>query len=543
MSGIGDYIHYRAINYVKYGTGRAPNYGPTTANWAVADQKARLMEVAKISKSNGLGKDGKKFARYIEWLMRPPDARSNGYPDGESAELYNLAWEALVPFLEQEFGYAADRISRASGNIFALIGGVNGFNKIKIKKDQKSIYASTIVKRLDAIQQAISRGKYTIVDKLTGNTKDVSYTRSELEELIAFYDKLNDMKSKLGQEIQSKLDAVQIQQNGNVRQVLQDSQLAIPLDKSISDFVDQINSLSSLGRGAAAQYKGQLFEWMVVAAAYIAQGLSGDALKEAIAVGIGNASALNGGIFNTSWTGKNTTSVQYDSKDFISSADLSKILSNNYQQVGDLYVANNATQDKVDVQISMPSTGIKTLNLSIKNKNLTAPHAQPVDLVKDSPLLVMLASLQNHEFVNHYLNQHMEHAYRADTTYLMNKASFAYNETARVLTLSIVERAFRGYKQNAAAKADIFVINDNITGKVQIIDIADILTDLLTMDMNSMLSYVKIQPDLMTLTFPNTWSENSAEDRINKILADIHNMKVVVNIASNYFSKNLNISI
>lgn len=543
MSGIGDYIHYRAINYVKYGTGRAPNYGPTTANWAVADQKARLMEIAKISKSNGLGKDGKKFARYIEWLMRPPDARSNGYPDGESAELYNLAWEALVPFLEQEFGYAVDRISRASGNIFALIGGVNGFNKIKIKKDQKSIYASTIVKRLDAIQQAISRGKYTIVDKLTGNTKDVSYTRSELEELIAFYDKLNDMKSKLGQEVQSKLDAVQIQQNGKVRQVLQDSQLAIPLDKSISDFVDQINSLSSLGRGAAAQYKGQLFEWMVVAAAYIAQGLSGDALKEAIAVGIGKASALNGEIFNTSWTGKNTTLVQYDPKDFISSADLSKILSNNYQQKEGLYVANTATQDKVDVQISMPSTGIKTLNLSIKNKNLTAPHAQPVDLVKDSPLLVMLASLQNHEFVNHYLNQHMEHAYRADTTYLMNKASFAYNETARVLTLSIVERAFRGYKQNAAAKADIFVINDNITGKVQIIDIADILTDLLIMDMNSMLSYVKIQPDLMTLTFPNTWSENSAEDRINKILADIHNMKVVVNIAPSYFSKNLNISI
>lgn len=542
MSGIGDYIHYRAINYVKYGTGRPPNYGPTTANWAVADQKARLMEVAKISKSNGLGKDGKKFARYIEWLMRPPDARSNGYPNGESAELYNLAWEALVPFLEQEFGYAADRISRASGNIFALIGGVNGFNKIKIKKEQKSIYASTIVKRLDAIQQAISGGKYTIVDKLTGNTKDVRYTKSELEELIAFYDKLNDMKSKLSQEVQSKLDAVQIQQNGKVRQVLQDSQLAIPLDKSISDFVDQINSLSSLGRGAAAQYKGQLFEWMVIAAAYIAQGLSGDALKEAIAVGIGNASALNGGIFNTSWTGKNTTSVQYDSKDFISSADLSKILSNNYQQVGDLYIANNATQDKVDVQISMPSTGIKTLNLSIKNKNLTAPHAQLIDLVKDSPLLAMLTSLQNHEFVNHYLNQHMEHAYRADTTYLMNKASFAYNETARILTLSIVERAFRGYKQNAA-KADIFVINDNITGKVQIIDMADILTDLLTMDMNSMLSYVKIQPDLMILTFPNTWSENSAEDRINKILADIHNMKVVVSIAPSYFSKNLNISI
>jgi hypothetical protein len=137
----------------------------------------------------------------------------------------------------------------------------------------------------------------------------------------------------------------------------------------------------------------------------------------------------------------------------------------------------------------------------------------------------------------------MEHAYRADTTYLMNKASFAYNETARVLTLSIIERAFRGYKQNAAAKADIFVINDNITGKVQIIDIADILTDLLTMDMNSMLSYVKIQPDLMTLTFPNTWSENNAEDRINKILTNIHNMKVVVNIAPGYFSKNLNISI
>lgn len=542
MSGIGDYIHYRAINYVKYGTGRAPNYGPTTANWAVADQKARLMEVAKISKSNGLGKDGKKFARYIEWLMRPPDARSNGYPDGESAELYNLAWEALVPFLEQEFGYAADRISRASGNIFALIGGVNGFNKIKIKKEQKSIYASTIVKRLDMIEQALSKGSYSVVDKLTGNTKDVRYTESELNELQTFYTKLMVMKRQLSQEVQSKLDAVQIQQNGKVRQVLQNAQLDIPLDQSIYDFVNQINSLSSLGRGAAAQYKGQLFEWMVVAAAYIAQGLSGDALKEAIAVGIGNASALNDGIFNTSWTGKNTTSVQYDSKDFISSADLSKILSNNYQQVGDLYVANNATQDKVDVQISMPSTGIKTLNLSIKNKNLTAPHAQPVDLVKDSPLLVMLASLQNHEFVNHYLNQHMEHAYRADTTYLMNKASFAYNETARVLTLSIVERAFRGYKQNAA-KADIFVINDNITGKVQIIDMADILTDLLTMDMNSMLSYVKIQPDLMTLTFPNTWSENSAEDRINKILANIHNMKVVVNIASSYFSKNLNISI
>lgn len=542
MSGIGDYIHYRAINYVKFGTGRAPNYGPTTANWAVADQKARLMEVAKISKSNGLGKDGKKFARYIEWLMRPPDARSNGYPDGESAELYNLAWEALVPFLEQEFGYAADRISRASGNIFALIGGVNGFNKIKIKKEQKSIYASTIVKRLDMIEQALSKGSYSVVDKLTGNTKDVRYTESELNELQTFYTKLMVMKRQLSQEVQSKLDAVQIQQNGKVRQVLQNAQLDIPLDQSIYDFVNQINSLSSLGRGAAAQYKGQLFEWMVVAAAYIAQGLSGDALKEAIAVGIGNASALNDGIFNTSWTGKNTTSVQYDSKDFISSADLSKILSNNYQQVGDLYVANNATQDKVDVQISMPSTGIKTLNLSIKNKNLTAPHAQPVDLVKDSPLLVMLASLQNHEFVNHYLNQHMEHAYRADTTYLMNKASFAYNETARVLTLSIVERAFRGYKQNAA-KADIFVINDNITGKVQIIDMADILTDLLTMDMNSMLSYVKIQPDLMTLTFPNTWSENSAEDRINKILANIHNMKVVVNIASSYFSKNLNISI
>ena len=187
------------------------------------------------------------------------------------------------------------------------------------------------------------------------------------------------MKRELAADVQAQLDAVQIQ-NGpnNIREVLKETNSSLDLNGSLRDFVNQINQLSSLGRGAAAQYKGKLFEWMVVAAACIAQGLVGDSLKEAIAVGIGKASNISGSL-SSMFLGDTATAVTYDPKDFISSADLSSVLSSNYSKIGELYVANKASKDKVDVQISLPSGMGKVLNLSIKNKNLISQHAQPVD--------------------------------------------------------------------------------------------------------------------------------------------------------------------
>lgn len=510
-SAIGDYIHYRANNYLHYGINRIPEGPSGGAGDALKVQRTMLEQALNQSRNKGINKNNSlELTRRLRWLMEPTmDAVTSKVP----AEDYNLLWNLLIPFFQQEFGEAAEQIQRSTANISAG-PSVDNFKKIKQKANQDFMYASTIRDRLRSIREAIRVGQYTITD-VDGNSRKIKYTQKELDLLINLKKSIEKDISDLEATVRSKFASAQIGENGQWAK--RGQQLDIDSMKGI---VDKVNLLSTLGRGTVNLYKGTLFEYMIAVAPLIGQKLTLTAVKNAI------DSCVKGG---------EKTSVTYDPAMFSDKINLANVLSSNYKINDGLWEANKSSQDKVDVTITLgEGDQAQTLNISAKNKNIRGEHAQPIKLTESSPMLALLASLGNNAFVNHYLNQAVDHPYAGVSTFMGNLTGDVYNDMKKIMALSLAEKALRGYK-TGANQADVFVLNDNATGMITVKNIADILEDFIGRDYSSLIVEDQNGNTLSQLCIPMSWSEAGAYDRITKVLAAVHNIKLTISITPSYF--------
>ena len=523
MTGIGDYIHYTTINYLNYGTAHK-GQTPIPLEPALSAQKQKIQNAIRNSQ-NAMGQNGasamQDLVNKIEFIFRPPDPHILGEL-GLAYNEYEMVWnDVLMPYFQSKWVNAEQRISQSLGNVFSDLPPLG----ITTIKPGTQIKASTIMSRVKKIGDVLGKG-YRIVDG-----EQIMLSEAEMNQLSRFYDELMLLMEQLDEATLNQLNSVwagaNTTKNGITRlQWYGDKQLTP--SAQLQAIVDKLNLAIAVSKGTASLQRGELFEDVILAAFYMGKNLSQEAIKKAIAEGIGG----NG---TNAVVGGNATSVEYDGRNFGPEVDLSKIVPNNgYQQINEtLYKSTLASQNKVDVQLRLiPSQ--EPIKISAKNVNLTGKSARPISLLSSAPLLAMMANLGSHTFVNHYLNQHSHTAVGVKHKDLYLSAQGIYGETSQLMTLSILEQAFRGYKQGVD-KADVFLINDNLRGRVSFYSIGDILAKFLT-NFESYQQYLLMEPDLMSIYFLSVWHPDGYQERINNMLASIARIKMSVHLLPQLFT-------
>lgn len=505
-SRIGDYIHYHTINYLTYGTNRVEKSISPQA--AIAEQKENLRRHIAASQKLGLnGNDTARLTRILNTFMRPLQDPSQ-YLDGESPEEYEEIWNILLEFFTSEFGIAKDVVYKDTLNI---IGNplVTGIKRIKPEKGAKNVLPSTLQGRIDLIYNALMAGK----------ANENLYTKEQLQQIEKAYADVIAEKEKMERKGITQLQRLSLTGSKRINK-------KIPLEDA-KGLIKAINNAARLSSATANLQKGTLFEYLIAVAPLIGKGLTGQALRDSVLSALGRSGPYSGGTISLSQAmGSSKTSVQFDKNSFLNLSDSQWkqiFTTNNYHLNDNLYIANSPSFDKVDVTLTF-SPGKPPVQISAKNVNLTGRFASNIHLVSNMSFLSALNNIESHEFVNHYLNQHV---FRVPYS-LVNM----YAASATVLNLSLLEQAWRGYKANAA-QADIFVINNNMTGQVQIINIGDILDKIY--NSGNIGQVCKIDPNVSGLTIPMQWSQTGAYDRITKILAAIHSIKVSVSLYPELF--------
>lgn len=186
---------------------------------------------------------------------------------------------------------------------------------------------------------------------------------------------------------------------------------------------------------------------------------------------------------------------------------------------GDLLEKTSVSQGKVDVSVMWDETPV---NISAKSVDLNNYY---IHLVTGSSLLYMIQDL-NSNFVNHFLNIFAAHKGSSSRLSQMKLAM------AQEIKLILMYKALTGdnYKRTSA---NVFAVNDINTGRVRLFDMYTLI-DKVSKDQQGIMG---IQLNKKTfnenIKFNNSYAA-TPDERISRLLTDVHNRKVSVSINTKY---------
>lgn len=500
MSAIGDYIHYTSSGYITAGTNKRGKvnirYEPQLVT--AFNNQRRVMGSYLSSGATLSIKEKEELEKNISRLM-DPDTGDDGL---------NQLWNKLSQAFFNEFQQSAAELDRRHAEIFKP--GYNANQSLKLTKIEKSgrdrngnsktqvsgTYLSTMLKRVELLNIAIKNipqsGNYyqrlkqqmdVIYKNLTSLVKDFdnSLTITNYPQLQSFLNKYPKAEGKIYEW------------------------------PRVESVVTSINKMINMVNGVQNLQKGTLFQMLIAFAPLVGKEYSTKELKKAIKSVVGTSGR---------------TTVKFDPNDFLEGIDLQKILNNrgSYKLNNNLYESTIASQNKVDVILNWNG---KKVNVSAKNLNMLDTNVNPyVHLVSQSSLLALMTAM-NPDFVNHYINMISVHKYTKNKLVQLQEIP-EYQEVKNLLKLSLLVSAFIGYKKDAS-KANIFIINDNKTGRVKIYDISTLVKRIYEMN-HSDNKTLLIEPAIENIILNNRWIEGEGGEvtRIQNVLGQLHGYKISV---------------
>lgn len=513
MSAIGDYIHYTSFGYLTAGTSKLEkNMTYRGTNYSEGFKRAKTLQKAKtfnaLKEVNAMkltDKERKKLEIQIEALMQPDKS--------DYGETANQLWEILRNDFNNQFSEAILEIQRQTANVIKRQGApsftARKIGELKKGHEEKRTKVSTILNRLDKFNKYI-----TELISVGVNPEGILITN-----LIDKLDKIYEEISKIHQI------GAEGQNSGYAALQAKLKNLSTPLLtwEQSKNVVTAINELISAINMSANLAKGTLFEKMVAIAPLVGTNYAKKHLKNAF----------------LSVKGNEKTSVIFDEHDFGQMVDLERVLGKGYDRINDnLWAATNASQDKVDVTLNW-SHGRK-LNVSAKNVTFdSSKGGSIIHLVSKASFLALMTVMQP-DFVNHYLNLisvhyrnvYKENGYTTNRDLLINGVP-ELQQARLLMQRSLLVSAFAGYK-NGADKANVFIVNDNSTGKVRIYNIGDLIQKISDSMINSVVS---INPELeMIYLTRNTFNINGAGGRISNLLNEVHQQKISVSLKKSFLT-------
>ena len=298
-----------------------------------------------------------------------------------------------------------------------------------------------------------------------------------------------------------------------------------------ANFVNELNEIISSFLSGSATLHGEYAEAVIVATNYLANA---KALQGAGDILSGLSDALRKGVKGHDSSAKGLLSANFDS-DFV---DLKQVVANTVydskktvDSEGNIF-STRITPDKVDIEITI---GNMKVPASVKNYNMGNPTTD-IHLLSGRSVLALVQEYG--DFVNHYLNVAAEHEDREPSKDLLDSASEAMKLTIflKALAGGVAGRTKAG-AIGSSQEADLFIINDNSTGRFRVYLIDEIL-DAVQRRVNLLKTGTLDSVNKLSNEYVGSLNDLNMRDakvRISNLLAQLHQMELQVSIKKEVF--------
>lgn len=494
--GIGDYVHLKGQNYIKYGISqRSSSISAADAAGAAREELKSLVD-SNVSAGSAL-----ELQNFLNDILNQR-ATKLGSLEIDQSQVENMMsqFAAIVEAKFPQFQAHLDNLSLSS---MASFGGGAGAN-IGSGDGQKAVQVKTIKNTISQLQ-SIRNGIVNQINSGKGKV-DVSSMQAMREQLNTQIRQLNGIIShKAGHGLVSIAGHEDLFQS--IRETIKSIQG--PTNKDLGDL-------------------GELFvAYMISAAAGILsdniQNIISQ-LKNAIVGGQGQKTVLSG--FGNGVSMSMLVQELNKGKDEnIKSSNKNK----NWVLSDGTIISAKSSQGTVDVSVDFPSDtqlqqlfGTNQLNASVKN--YTKGIRNGIYILSGAPLLSLLM-LVNTNFVNHYLNLIVQHD---------DGVNFSPGGMTDTLKEAIAVRALSGARGavNNFKTSDMFIVN---SGGVFRVITTEELFGKISQNINE---YVEVT-GLPTGNIPNNkvggnyLNLSDAQIRITNLLATLNSFKISMSLRPN----------
>lgn len=562
---IGNYVHLRKLNYLRYGTNKPSSNQTAKPDFYTTDINEKRIEINLSARRDELKlndmkeQDLKTLENYVNLIFS--EGKKQGEITNNDNNLFqqglSLIREQILKDMQKEFGASLQLIDWNTGNVKSS-GSISMTKKMENNLSLPNKIRRN--KRNDQGRKNYSPGSklQTVMERYNAAISFFNKYGSSLlsdKKIIEF----NKQMKKIAAEIQSAAKTIQselktdpdtqiILNTGNFRKIISyattfsledDTKSTFSMQTLIQDMNEIIKLLQTsyslkLQKGELLEISAYYASLLPELAYKIANKEANETIENIVKNLMQNNRSEKVGLSQRSSPEIKLDLFDQNIADLISLKKYTKTKNNTLRLQG-------SVQDKTDIvfgwSLENPSLSNQKFRISAKNVNLAKDaFFKNITIVSGSSLLYMIQQADA-TLVNHFLNISVERNKEADKGIKMTSRGLTETFISRVhkeLEAFLILEAFIGTRGDPAS---IFLVNDNSQhGRVRAFNMSTLLNNL-TENMNFFTVKIgdgKIS-DLVE-TIKNDYSENGPEARIAQVLQQIHQKKVSVSFNPEYLN-------
>ena len=517
MSVIGEYVHLKAANYMRYGITRKKEQSPTEQLRAFKN-KLRLQATTVIVNQNQIKKLEEDYNMQKTILENSTDEDIQKIREQMITSLINQYGSNLGQDIIREINYNFEK-----GSVSVGIGAeqeklkqakqIEEANYSFVKTVQAQI--TNVAKQLKSIQNAETKKTLALKLKAIKNELYNIKTTEAREQRI------------FGAALHGNLPTDKVISNAEARKIVQKlrlvvAELSIPnLSNWLGSFEEMIARYASLKiQGMATNEIMKSFEQELKQGKNIIS--TAGASKVGVSLSMGGLIKMN----------------QSSLRELAKTDEFKNMFKNEYGKL-ELKITSTA-ESKADAYFQVDALGM--VGASIKNYDMSNPNFN-IHIVNKTPLLPFLMGLNNNAMATHYLNILADHK---DAS--VNGFNAAKSLGAEGLTYGFLYFALSGKGAGRQGGfADIFILNDNSnrTGhSARFFDVGTLINSILKL---KKLDSVKINnTDALaywqSVKLNNDFIENkgkqgaSIQSRLSNLIIATHKEKLTLSLSKDIFN-------
>lgn len=483
MSGkIGDYIHWTASGYNKYGIYRKSKEKNRNIDFTAFQNqevaKAKAVLGSSISDST---------------ITQVQDTLNNFFGNWKNSKLNTKEEKILEAVMEQ-----------MSKQFEKTLGNINYFGDITQTEEMKQASISqirTLANRKDnKLSPQQINNKINLLNELIKKIEASQNNFTEKEKLESVVNSLQ-MQAK---DLYSHLTDPNIMPLATAEELKKETSLKNQINKAIKEYA---------ALPALSLQKGEFFEYLVTYVMGVANGMT---IKE-----------INKNLDSLKIGGQNEK-IEINTDNFGILDDDNELHSINFDKD---VLSIKQSQGKIDVYIDINKDN--RYGASLKNIGLSKQHSW-IHTVSGSNLLFFLQDMAPN-FVNHYLNLNSTHKGNAGKIKEEDK-----DASRQAMKTVIAVKSITGATYNRKA-AQVFIVNDNKTGTVKVLSMQKIVDAINDM---AQLSDISVKLNEKSIINANLFVNQSVGpgdtygvQRISNLLNSLRQIKLSSGISGNFFNQ------
>lgn len=563
---IGDYVHYRYKNYLKYGLEYpAGSKAPWSEGQAIGvfqkQHQAMIDKAKKIRKFNDRENVRQQLEYRLNFLFSSNDEAINKQFGNQtingktSTELLQDGIKAIISnyigSISQTIGINLDNLN-AWDNTHSNVDltmlqkedreNISNILKTKLASSNKKYSTFGAIRRRIDLLKSLRRNMDFQIGKNANFIKQLDSFFAKYESLIkesintTAYQINNDEKNRIGWNKRYDLSGSTTTSDGKIY--------------SNKTFADELSNLiENLRMSFVNNIIGDLGEIVPVISNYVLNNIIDGSLTN-----INTALAQLNTIpiqdilhdYKSNWTGQSERSNKILKKDNVITRKNNSTAANGMVTLAGETAKINYTQDKVDIIINLDNSGLnddlKDIKASVKNVNFNGANERGISILTGTSII---ARIQDYwDFTNHYLNVTANNSSNSTVPREFSGNSVLLNQAHQALKMTLAYHALVGgdwtQKRNGSItqmdEAQVFIVNDNSQkkGHYKVYFMDELINKNLSQNLNSVI--VKINGQETAPNWTNEFIEakkgvkNStlAYARIAKILAEMQRAKLEV---------------